>query len=193
MILASASPRRKRLLREHGIRFRAVASRIPEPPPKAGEDPVSYAKKLAFAKALAVAGKTGKGWVLGADTVVVLGRKIYGKPASVGEARRILKKLQGTTHRVITAVALVNAASGKRKVGHAVSRVTMRPLSTLQISRYAKKHPDKAGAYAVQEKMDPVVVRIRGSYTNVVGLPMELVKRMIKTTSCCSTGRAARA
>ncbi len=179
LILASASPRRRKLLREHGIRFRVIPSGIREPSVGA-ESPAAFAKKLALAKAVRVACKLPRGIVLGADTIVVLKKKIYGKPSSVRDARRMLEKLQGTTHRVITGVALVDAATGKKRAAHAVSSVTMRPLSAGEIRRYAAKHPDKAGSYAVQEKNDSVVLKIRGSYSNVVGLPMELVKKLLK-------------
>ena len=179
MILASASPRRKILLQKHRIPFRTIPSGIPEPPPRR-DLPASFAKKLALAKATHVAAKLRRGTVLGADTIVVLKKKIYGKPNSFRDACRILEKLQGTTHQVITGVALVDAATGRKKTGHAVSRVMMKPLSLGEIRRYAAKHPDKAGSYAVQEKNDSVVLKIKGSYSNVVGLPMELVKKMLK-------------
>ncbi len=148
-----------------------------EPPP-GDENPTRYARRLALAKARLVAQKIRAGWVLGADTVVVLNGKIYGKPVDYSDACRILSRLQGSTHRVITGVAFVHAETGRTKVGHAVSRVTMRPMSAPHVRRYARRHQDKAGAYAVQEKKDPVVLKIRGSYTNVVGLPMELVRKL---------------
>ncbi len=147
-------------------------------------EPVPYARKLALAKARVVASKVGQGRVLGADTVVIHQGKIIGKPDDFADACRILSQLQGTRHRVITGVALVDAATRKEKVVHAVSTVTMRRLGVAEIARYAKKHLDKAGAYAVQEKKDPVVSKVKGSYTNVVGLPLELVKKLLKTAFC---------
>ena len=178
IVLASASPRRKQLLKEAGIPFRVLLSRMVEPP-AGNENPIAYARKLAAAKARLVAKKVRHGRVLGADTIVVLKGKIYGKPADYPDACRILTRLQGSTHRVITGVALVDAATGRAKISHAVSRVTMRPMDSAEVQRYARRHRDKAGAYAVQEKRDPVVVKISGSYTNVVGLPMELVKKLL--------------
>lgn len=148
-------------------------------PPSGNENPIAYARKLAAAKARLVARKIRKGWVLGADTVVVLKGKIYGKPADHQDACRILSRLQGSTHWVITGVALLQAKTGRIKIGHAISRVTMRRMSPDEVDRYARRHRDKAGAYAVQEKRDPVVLKIRGSYTNVVGLPMELVRKLL--------------
>ena len=179
LILASASPRRKLLLKQLKIPFTAQPSRMMEPPPGL-LDPVSYARKLALAKARVVAKQAGTGLVLGADTVVVHKSEILGKPADPADAVRMLSRLQGTTHKVVTGVALVDAATGKEKVAHAVSTVTMRPLSLKEIARLSAKHLDKAGAYAAQEKKDPVVKKVAGSYTNVVGLPMEIVRRLLK-------------
>ncbi len=179
LILASASPRRRQLLKTLKIPFRVIPSRLFEPPPGL-LSPVEYTRKLALAKARLVAKKAGEGLVLGADTVVVHQGKILGKPSGFSEAISMLTRLQGTTHRVITGVALVDAASGKERQGHAVSTVTMRKLTAKEIARLASKHLDKAGAYAVQEKKDPVVARVVGSYSNVVGLPLELVKKLLR-------------
>lgn len=180
LILASASPRRKHLLQSLKIPFKAVPSRLSEPPPGL-LDPIPYASKLALAKARVVAKQVGEGLVLGADTVVVHRGEILGKPADLADGYRMLAKLQGTTHKVITAVALVDAATARERVAHAVSTVTMRPLPPPEIFRYARKNLDKAGCYAAQEKKDPVVRKVVGSYTNVVGLPMELVKKLLKS------------
>ncbi len=179
LILASASPRRKHLLQAHKIPCTIIPSRLSEPPPGLME-PVPYARKLALAKARVVAKQVGRGLVLGADTVVVHKGEILGKPADLAEGYRMLGKLQGTTHKVITAVALVDAATAKEKVAHAVSTVTMRKLTPPEIYRYARKNLDKAGCYAAQETKDPVVRKVVGSYTNVVGLPMELVKKLLR-------------
>jgi len=178
-ILASASPRRKKLLKSLGIRFRVIPSGFEEPSPKRST-PVAYTRKVALAKARRVARGIDQGWVLGADTIVVCGQQIIGKPANLRDARRILSQLQATTHRVVTGVALVNASTGKYRLGHAVSFVTMRPLNSKEISRLARKNQDKAGAYAVQETRDPVVTRVKGSLTNVVGLPLELLRKLLK-------------
>ena len=186
LILASASPRRHRLLTEWGVPHRIVPSRIPEPAPR-GTAPIPYARRLALAKALAVAkrGQTSSGvWVLGADTIVVVGRRILGKPRGLADAERMLRALSGTTHRVITAVALVavRPKQGRRTtawVRHVVSRVTMRRLTPAEITHYARRHRDKAGGYAIQDSGESVVETIKGSYTNVVGLPMEVLKKLL--------------
>ena len=179
-ILASASPRRVSLLKQLKVPFSVIPSRMLEPPPGL-MDPVTYARKLALAKARVVAKQAGSGWVLGADTVVVHKGEILGKPADPADGIRMLSRLQGTTHKVITGVAIVEAATGKEKVAHAVSTVTMKPLSLKEIVRIAPKHMDKAGCYAAQEKKDPVIKKVVGSYSNVVGLPMELVKKLLKS------------
>ena len=179
LVLASASPRRKLLLKTLKIPFTVIPSRILEPPP-GFMDPVSYAKKLALAKARVVAKQVGDEWVLGADTVVVHKGEILGKPADPADGIRMLSRLQGTTHKVVTGVAFVNAA-GKEKVSHAVSTVTMKPLSLKEIARIVPKHLDKAGGYAAQEKKDPVIKKVVGSYSNVVGLPLEVVKKLLKS------------
>ena len=152
-------------------------------PPAGSVPPISYTRKLALAKARLVAKRVKEGLVLGADTVVVHRGRIFTKPTDFADACRILYALQGTTHRVITAVAVVDARTGREKVDHALSRVTMRSLEPQEIARYAKRHLDKAGAYAAQEKKDPVVVKIVGSYTNVVGLPLEVVRELLKKFS----------
>ena len=180
LILASSSPRRKLLLKELKISFKAVPSRMLEPPPGL-LDPISYARKLALAKAQLVAQKIGEGWVLGADTVVVHQGQILGKPADFADACRMLSRLQGTTHKVVTGLALVNAATSKAKMAHAVSWVTMRPMELREIARIATKNMDKAGGYAVQEKKDPVIKKVVGSYSNVVGLPVETLKKLLKS------------
>lgn len=177
LILASSSPRRAALLKEFKIPFRVIPSRLAEPPPGI-LDPVTYTKKLALVKAQIVAKQVGRGLVLGADTVVVHKGEILGKPAGFSDACRMLARLSGTTHQVITGVALLDAATGKSKISYAASRVTMRRLSPEEIGRYARRHLDKAGAYAAQEKKDPVVLKVKGSYTNVVGLPIEVVKKL---------------
>lgn len=179
LILASASPRRRHLLKTHRIPCTVVPSRLSEPPPGLLE-PVPYARRLALAKARVVAKQLKEGLVLGADTVVVQKGEILGKPADLADGYRMLSRLQGTTHKVITAVALVDAATGKEKVAHTASTVTLRKLAPPEIFKYARKNLDKAGCYAAQEKRDPVVRKVVGSYTNVVGLPMELVKKLLK-------------
>ena len=182
LILASASPRRRALLAEAGYDLDVRPADVPEDLPEESDDAPAVAERLAEAKARAVAATAEPGcWVLGADTVVVRGRRIVGKPADVGDARRILRDLSGTRHQVITGVALVQSGSGRCLVRHAVTHVRMRPLSDDEIRAYAAggEALGKAGAYAVQETGDRFIEVIDGSFTNVVGLPMELLREML--------------
>jgi septum formation protein len=145
--------------------------------------PGAYAESLAYVKATAAIAAHGlkSGLVLGADTVVVLGGRIIGKPADEADARRILLALSGSEHQVLTGVALVDAASGRRWTAHEVTRVNMRVMRPAEIDAYVASGEamGKAGAYAIQETGDRYIEQLQGSITNVVGLPMELLERMI--------------
>ena len=172
IILASGSPRRQELLRQVGVKFRVVTADVDESPGR-GRDARSVCRRNATAKAAQVAKRFPNQTVLGADTLVHLGDEMFGKPSSLAEARRMLRRLSGQTHHVTTACALIQ---GKRKrVFSVTTRVTFRELSDRQICNYIRAVPvlDKAGAYAVQEKGEWVVEALRGSLTNVVGLPLE--------------------
>ena len=120
------------------------------------------------------------GVILGADTLVVLGKKILGKPADAEDAYRMLYRLSGSTHRVVTGVAVIDASTGKTIVACEESRVRMKKLSLDQLMSLSQKHLDKAGAYAIQEKNDPIAAVIKGSYDNVVGLPVNRVAAMLQ-------------
>jgi septum formation protein len=175
IILASQSPRRQELLRQMGVRFRMVTAAVAEVHGH-GRAARAICKRNALAKAAAVAQKFPKQTVLGADTLVHLGDELLGKPASLAEARRMLGRLSGRTHHVTTACALV--CGGRQKVFSVTTRVTFRELSRAQISAYLRAVPvlDKAGAYAVQLKGEWIVEALHGSFTNVVGLPMERLR-----------------
>ncbi len=176
LILASASPRRAQLLREAGVKFRAAPARICEHGrahlPHA--TPRTLALRNAERKAEAVAPKFPGRWVLGADTLVALGGAVFGKPRTWAEAERMLGRLAGRTHRVVTAVCLRRWPD--RKIRFSVtSRVTFHALTRPQIRAYLRRigPMDKAGAYAVQEDRGEGIRRIAGSRSNVMGLPME--------------------
>jgi septum formation protein len=143
-------------------------------------DPRKRTEALALRKAESVAKSVKKGWVLGADTLVALGSRIFGKPVNAHDAYRMLYRLSGTTQRVITGVALVDAETGRSLVRSAVSKVYMKKLELDAILTYSRRHMDKAGAYAIQEKKDPVAKVVEGSYDNVVGLPVSLVREMLR-------------
>lgn len=188
LVLASASPRRADLLRQLGVPFEVVPSGIAETLPPG---PVREAvQALALAKARAVAGRVGLAVVLGADTAVVLAGKVFGKPESPEDARRMLRALRGREHEVITAVALVEAPSGRAETAAVVSRVLMREYSEAEIEAYvASGEPfDKAGAYAVQAAAGALVAKVDGCYTNVVGLPLTTTRRLLLGSGlriCC--------
>jgi len=182
LVLASASPRRKQLLRQIGIPFRTVTNRARED--TLSRDPLMNARLLAEAKAHGVVEKCEGSWILGADTVVVLGKAVLGKPADKDEAFSMLRQLSGREHRVITGFCLV-AADTKRAYSEAVvTRVTFKMLSKKEILGYvATGEPfGKAGSYGIQGIGAFLVKRISGSYTNVVGLPLcALVNALLAT------------
>lgn len=174
LVLCSASPRRRELLEGVGVRFSVAPAHIDESQ-KPGEPPLSYATRMAFEKSAAGA---RPGFVaLGADTIVVKGEEVLGKPRDRSDAERILRALSGAEHRVITAVAI----AGLR--GVAVSTlVKFAPLSEAQVHWLASSGDgdDKAGAYAVQGLAGAFVERIEGSYSNVVGLPLLETLRLLE-------------
>jgi septum formation protein len=178
IVLASASPRRKEILERAGIPFTVRVSNIPEDP-LPNEQPSAHVARLAREKALAVR-RDGE-VVLGADTVVVIDGQILGKPTSPGDARRMLVLLSGRDHYVITGIAV--AHDGGTLTGEAQTTVHFAPLSPAEIAAYvASGEPDdKAGAYAIQGLASKFIDRIDGDYFNVVGLPVSLVYRYLRT------------
>jgi len=175
LILASGSPRRRALLEEAGIPFEIVVPNVPEDEPLRG-DPHAVAATNARRKAEAVAGAL----VLGADTVVAVGDRLLGKPRDEAEARDLLRALSGTTHVVVTAVAL---KTGGRILQRTVeTRVTMRRLEEREIEAYARSGEGmgKAGAYAIQETADRFVTALDGPLDNVVGLPVDAVQELLR-------------
>jgi septum formation protein len=179
LVLASASPRRRELLAAHGIACLVDPSRVPEEP-QPGEAAPAFAARVAYEKAREVATRHPRAYVLGADTVVVVDGIVFGKPADAPDARRMLRALAGRTHDVLTAVALV-APSGAVDTFVVTSAVEFRQLSEDDITGYlATDEPfDKAGAYAVQGHGAAFVTAVRGSYSNVVGLPMDEVVALL--------------
>jgi len=176
-ILASASPRRADLLRQLGLDFKVVPSDAPET-----HDDHLTAREIsqinAYRKARAVAKRFPDALILGADTLVDLENDVFGKPASLEEAYGMLERLQGRTHIVVTGICMLHLRSHRQKILSDTTAVTVRPLDAVKIRRYLTKvNPlDKAGAYAIQESGDQIVEKISGSYTNVAGLPLEIVK-----------------
>ncbi|HJY84013.1 MAG TPA: Maf family protein [Candidatus Binatia bacterium] len=177
LILASASPRRRELLQKIGVAFAVVPSDTREAV-QPGELPQEYALRVASEKVLDVARKQPGAWVLGADTIVEIDGEVFGKPRDAADGQRMLHQLSGRAHRVVTAFVLCDGKGQVRARQVVTSRVTFKPLSDAQIREYlATGEPfDKAGAYAVQGLGAALVQCVEGSYTNVVGLPMDEVQ-----------------
>jgi septum formation protein len=177
VILASSSPRRRELLSRAGVGFEVVAPDVPEQH-LPGEPPESFARRVAIAKAEAVARRVGgepRRVVIGADTIVVLDDEVLGKPRDAREARSHLRRLAGRRHRVLTAIAVIDSATLELRAALVESGVEMREASDDEIASYvASGEPlDKAGAYAAQGEGRRFVAKIEGSETNVIGLPLE--------------------
>jgi len=200
LVLASASPRRQELLRNAGISFTVQPADIDETP-RDGESAKDCAERLAREKALAVSHSQPESYVLGADTIVVVKGAILGKPSGADEAARMLRLLSGREHEVITGVCLVGPAKpapGEHRselrtenremrtrfedTASETTLVTMSEMSGEEICAYvATGEPmDKAGAYAIQGIASRWIPRIEGDYSNVVGLPVALVWRMLR-------------
>ena len=175
LVLASASPRRHEILERLGLVFEPSPVDVPEPPGRLQhDDPVGLAQSRALQKALAAAESRSGGTVIGADTVVAMDDVVMGKPVDAADAVAMLRELRGREHRVVTGVALVDAASGESLVGHRSSRVRMREYTDQEIQAYVDSGDplDKVGAYAVQSAVFHPAAEVRGCYLNVVGLPV---------------------
>ena len=182
LILASASPRRKRLLSRIGLPFSSMTSRIKEDDIKG--DPALGACLLAEQKAADVHAGIHNHWVLGADTIVVVNDEILGKPEDSNDAKRMLSLLNGREHLVITGFCILDP-SGDVAHGEAVTTtVRIKGLTDLEIEAYTNMDEpyDKAGGYAVQGIGSFMIKQVSGSYTNVVGLPLcELIEALISS------------
>jgi len=187
LILASASPRRRDLLRGIGVRFEVIPAHVDETV-REGEAPADYVVRLARAKALAVwRQEGGRLPVLGSDTAVVLDGRILGKPADRDEAIGMLRRLSGRTHEVYSAVALAHG-DGRLDDRLNVSRVTFADLDRAWIEAYCDTGDpmDKAGAYGVQGRAGERIVRIEGSFYGVMGLPLYETSRLLEVLKCYS-------
>jgi septum formation protein len=181
LILASASTRRKQLLTDAGYKFTVVVSQIDESVfPTENIVSVEYARQLAFAKANYVAEKYPDSIVIGADTVVDFEGQIIGKPSDARHAEEITRMLFSKPHKVITGLALICKSRNLKIVEAETTVVYPRKLTDAQIAGHIKSGiwRDKAGAYSIRENADPFVDHIEGSMTNVMGMPMELFRRI---------------
>jgi len=181
LILASASARRAEILRDAGYHFTVLSSAVDETP-FPGESPNDLVLRLANAKGeLAAARAVGPAILIAADTEVVLDGHIFGKPRSSDDARRMLEKLSGRTHSVLTGVALIRLPDAERLSFVETTLVQFAPLSEEEITRYlgtGEPH-DKAGGYAIQGYAARYVPRIEGCYFNVVGLPLARLQQAL--------------
>lgn len=185
LVLASSSPRRKELLGHFGLPFSIMVPEVDESL-LPGEDPPAHVGRLAAAKAKAVAGETGEGLIIAGDTVVVLDGEIIGKPEGPEEARRMLRRLSGRTHSVYSGVAVADASTGEMRTAVVRSGVTMAVVAPEEIRRYVDTGEplDKAGAYAVQGRGGEYVIAVEGSVTNVIGLPLRELHRLLAASGC---------
>ena len=188
--LASASPQRQRLLREAGYDFVVVEPAGAEPDPAAFTDAAAYVTHTAWSKARQVAPRVCSGLVLAADTVVALDGQIIGKAKDVAHAKAILDKLCGTEHEVLTGLCLWRRPDDFWLGAFDRTRLRMRRLSSAELDQYVagKGWVGKAGAYAIQDP-DPYVSIVAGSHSNVVGLPLELLRRLLAQLPVHGSGR----
>lgn len=181
IVLASASPRRKKLLSQIGLNFIVESSNIDEQFDKENSDFGSLVKDLAYKKAKNVARNYTDGIIIGADTIVAIEGSILGKPNSEYEAKMMLKKLSGKWHSVFTGVAVIDLDSKVILTDFVESKVKFKKLSRSEIDNYVKTGEpfDKAGAYGIQGKGALLVEKINGCYYNIVGLPVSKLGKML--------------
>ena len=180
LILASASPRRKRLLKQIGLPFRVMTSQVSEA--NVNGDPERFCRILAEQKACQVHSKIKASWILGADTVVVIDNKVLGKPEDGEQATHMLSLLSGKEHRVITGFCILNPSGAVVHSESVTTLVRIKKLSEQEMEAYIRTGEPygKAGSYAIQGIGSFMVEAISGSYTNVVGLPLcALIKALV--------------
>lgn len=181
IILASASPRRKDIFEKFGVKFQIIPSTIDEQY-DIFDDPIEVATKLALDKCIDVANKAGKeDMVIAADTIVYY-NSILGKPKDREDAFNTIKALSGNTHKVITGLAIIDKKNNKRIVDYEVTKVEFRDLDDNKIKRYldTEEYVDKAGAYGIQGYGEILVESIEGSFSNVVGLPITKLDKLLE-------------
>jgi len=175
LVLASASPRRQSLLASCGLFFQVLPSRATEPGPEQGERPRAYAERMAKLKANEVSGRTRAGCVLAADTIVVHESTVLGKPDHPEQALATLRRLSGQSHEVITGCCLIDLDRNLDRAFSVITEVNMADHSTQTLAAYVRtgEPMDKAGSYGIQGAGSFLVASITGSYTNIVGLPVQ--------------------
>lgn len=173
LILASASPRRQELLRSAGLKFKIIPAHVNEDHLE-GETPSKHVRRLSRDKAMAIARQYQHSWVLGADTIVVIDGMILGKPRNKTQAKNMLMKLSGREHTVFTGFSIINSGKSVCRTNVVQSAVRFKTIRRDEMNWYINcaEPYDKAGGYAVQGKGACFIKSIRGSYTNVIGLPL---------------------
>ncbi len=181
IILASTSPRRRDLLLQIGLDFTIDPADVDERA-LPDESPETYAVRVALDKARVAARRAGAGIIIAADTIVVLDDAVLGKPSDHKDAERMLALLSGKMHRVITGLAVMDAATGRALTRSSITNVWFRDLFPEDIAWYVRTGEplDKAGAYGIQEKGALLITRIEGCYFNVVGLPLSVLFEMLR-------------
>jgi len=181
LLLASASPRRKQMLKDIGVRFSVTSSVFSEPPHLQGQSPWVYVRKNAEGKARSTMRKVQNALIIGADTVVVYRGRVLGKPGNLQDAFDYLHLLNGKTHAVYTGLCVFDSSDGSCLCGYEKTRVTFRQLTETEIRAYLGRiNPmDKAGAYAIQGEGALIVKAIEGCYYNVMGFPIARLEQML--------------
>lgn len=181
LILASASPRRRQLLAEHGYDFTVIPAEVEEITP-AHFTPREVVLWNARSKALAIARQHPQEIVLGVDTLVAFRGRIFGKPRDLDEAFAMIRALNGLPHEVYSGGCLIRATTGEERTFDEITRVHFRHLTPAQIRAYHVRIAplDKAGAYAAQDDHGELIERVEGSFTNVIGLPMEALAEALR-------------
>jgi septum formation protein len=180
-ILASASPRRREAIQSIGLNFKIIPAHINEDY-LAGESPSGHVRRLSYDKAMVVAEKNQHSWVLGADTIVVIDGIILGKPENKTQAKKMLKRLSGREHKVFTGFTIIHLGFEVCRTKVIQSIVRFKTISPDEMNWYINCNEpyDKAGGYAIQGKGSYFIQSIRGSYTNVIGLPLCEVLETLK-------------
>jgi septum formation protein len=193
LILASASPRRRQLLAEAGYSFEVVPSDIDEPEPDPATDPAFYVVNLSWRKAAKVADRRGEGLILAADTVAAVDGTILNKPLDRADAERMIRLQEGRDTEVLTGVCLFDASRSEWIGTVATSIVRFRTLHDWERGDFldSRRWEGKAGAYGVQDR-DPFVSVVQGSFSNVVGLPMEWLESVLSNHSRLTNGAFSR-
>lgn len=181
LILASGSPRRKELMEDLGLEFQVIAADVTEDA-LPGEAPQDMVMRLSLEKASSVAENLKDGYVIGGDSMVVLDGQALGKPVNADDARRMLRRLSGTRHQVMTGISVLNAATGKRMTEFMASPIKLRILTEAEIDTSIMSGApfDKAGAYAVQDQELRPAEWWQGCYPNIVGLPVCRLLEMLQ-------------